>query len=99
MLPPNVARALAKGTVMSCLIVVEFVLLCFALLCFALLFHVVQAHKCQTRHIEVNEDSLGGYNFLPNRGGHEKAGGSQNFFMRNRGGRKKIKRFLDGYKF
>ena len=25
---------------------------------------------------------------LPNRGGHEKAGGSQNFFMKNRGGHK-----------
>ena len=31
---------------------------------------------------------LGGYHFLPNRGGHEKAGGSQNFFMRNRGSQK-----------
>ena len=26
-----------------------------------------------------------GYHFLPNMGGHEKAGGSQNFFMRNKG--------------
>ena len=42
---------------------------------------------------------LGGYHFLPNRGGHEKAGGSQNFFMRNRGVTEKIKRFLYGYKF
>ena len=32
-------------------------------------------------------------------GGHEKAGGSQNFFMRNRGVTKKIKRLLGGYKF
>ena len=32
-----------------------------------------------------------GYHFLPNRGGHEKAGGSQNFFMKNRGVTKKIR--------
>ena len=35
---------------------------------------------------------LGGYHFLPNRGGHEKAGGSQNFSMRNRGVTKKKSR-------
>ena len=32
-------------------------------------------------------------------GAMKKLGGSQNFFMINRGGHKKIKRFLDGYKF
>ena len=29
----------------------------------------------------------------------KRLGGSQNFFMKNRGGHKKIKRLLGGYKF
>ena len=53
-----------------------------------------------SRHAFLNKfDTLGGYHFLPNRGGLKMLGGSQNFFMRNRGVIKKIKRFLDGYKF
>ena len=40
---------------------------------------------------------LGGYHFLPNGGGgHEKAGGSQNFFMRNRGCHKKNQEIIGG---
>ena len=45
-------------------------------------------------YLSLCEKLYGGYHFLPNRGGgHEKAGGSQNFFMRNRGVTKKSRDF------
>ena len=52
------------------------------------LLHFCTQNAQASKLASVMTFRLGGYHFLPNKGGHEKARGSQNFFMKKKRGHK-----------